>query len=167
MRGISWLAAKPVSFWRRTVLHGVSKYISKNRWTTDWFSAMYFSRQILFDVLLLVSLTQPRFSSSCWSDECEKLQIRRYIIVDYDVESINCVPCDVYEYTSPLLLIERNVRFSTANSKHRQWNQQPATRPPIQRFWIITSFFLLSFFSLSSSSYSLQLLSVIVAPDHT
>ena len=26
MRGISWLAAEPVSFWRRTLLHGVSKY---------------------------------------------------------------------------------------------------------------------------------------------
>jgi hypothetical protein len=26
MRGISWLAAKPVSFSRRTLLHGVSKY---------------------------------------------------------------------------------------------------------------------------------------------
>jgi hypothetical protein len=27
MRGISWLAAKPVSFSRRTLLHGVSKYV--------------------------------------------------------------------------------------------------------------------------------------------
>ena len=27
MRGISWLAAEPVSFSRRTLLHGVSKYI--------------------------------------------------------------------------------------------------------------------------------------------
>ena len=26
-RGISWLAAEPVSFWRRTLLHGVNKYI--------------------------------------------------------------------------------------------------------------------------------------------
>ena len=26
MRGISWLAGKPVGFSRRTVLHGVSKY---------------------------------------------------------------------------------------------------------------------------------------------
>ena len=30
MRGISWLAAKPVSFSRRTLLHGVSKYISSS-----------------------------------------------------------------------------------------------------------------------------------------
>ena len=30
MRGISWLAAKPVSFSRRTVLRGVSKYYTKN-----------------------------------------------------------------------------------------------------------------------------------------
>jgi hypothetical protein len=28
-RGISWLAAKPVSFSRGTLLHGVSKYVSK------------------------------------------------------------------------------------------------------------------------------------------
>ena len=27
--GISWLAAEPVSFSRRTVLHGVSKYINE------------------------------------------------------------------------------------------------------------------------------------------
>ena len=27
MRGISWLAAEPVSFSRRTLLHGVSKYV--------------------------------------------------------------------------------------------------------------------------------------------
>ena len=29
MRGISWLAAKPVSFSRRTLPHGVSKWVSK------------------------------------------------------------------------------------------------------------------------------------------
>jgi len=29
MRGISLLAAEPVSFSRRTLLHGVSKYVSK------------------------------------------------------------------------------------------------------------------------------------------
>ena len=32
MWGISWLAANPVSFSRRTLLHGVSKYIKTN-WT--------------------------------------------------------------------------------------------------------------------------------------
>jgi hypothetical protein len=31
MRGISWLAAKPVSFSRRTLLHGLSKYVSKGQ----------------------------------------------------------------------------------------------------------------------------------------
>ena len=29
MRGISWLTAKPVIFWRRTLLHGISKYLSR------------------------------------------------------------------------------------------------------------------------------------------
>jgi hypothetical protein len=29
IRGISWLAAEPVSFSRRTLLHGVSKYFRK------------------------------------------------------------------------------------------------------------------------------------------
>jgi len=33
MRGISWLAAEPVSFSRRTLLHGVSNYFLLNR---DW-----------------------------------------------------------------------------------------------------------------------------------
>ena len=30
-RGISWLAAEPVSFSRRTLLHGVSKYKNKQQ----------------------------------------------------------------------------------------------------------------------------------------
>jgi hypothetical protein len=30
MRGISWLAAEPVSFSRRTLLHGVSKYMNNH-----------------------------------------------------------------------------------------------------------------------------------------
>ena len=32
MRGISWLAAEPVSFSRRTLLHGVSKYLIIGTW---------------------------------------------------------------------------------------------------------------------------------------
>jgi hypothetical protein len=32
MRGISWLAADPVSFSRRTLLHGVSKYLITYRY---------------------------------------------------------------------------------------------------------------------------------------
>ena len=35
MRGISWLAAEPVSFSRRTLLHGVSKY-----WFCGWITAV-------------------------------------------------------------------------------------------------------------------------------
>jgi hypothetical protein len=41
MRGISWLAAEPVSF-SRTLLHGVSKYIYKS-WYTKTYIYMYIS----------------------------------------------------------------------------------------------------------------------------
>ena len=43
MLGISWLAAKPVSFWRRTLLHGVSNLsvIHNKKWNASqdvWFT---------------------------------------------------------------------------------------------------------------------------------
>ena len=40
MRGISWLAAKPVSFSRRTLLHGVSKWANSVRWSSPNFFAL-------------------------------------------------------------------------------------------------------------------------------
>ena len=59
MRGISWLAANPVNFSRRTLLHGISKY--GNVWLWSAVSFMDCKRLWLytFSVLQIV-LNQPR-----------------------------------------------------------------------------------------------------------
>jgi len=50
MRGISWLAAEPVSFSRRTLLHGVSKYY--------YYYSPYFCERVTADVLVLQLIGQ-------------------------------------------------------------------------------------------------------------
>jgi hypothetical protein len=50
MRGISWLAAKPVSFWRRTLLHGVSKWclpLKEHFYSLKWHGLVGHDRHII------------------------------------------------------------------------------------------------------------------------
>ena len=78
MQGISWLAAEPVGFSRRTLFHGVRKYVLFNDLLFEWdvwkqkilicmearsgeFNQFHFSRDINFNLLL--SLNTQKFLS--------------------------------------------------------------------------------------------------------
>ena len=80
MRGISWLAAKPVSFSRRTLLHGVSKeYCIQSRYNDAvvselwiWQTEYLLKKATLFSLSILTELQRNRHilwqitKSKCW-----------------------------------------------------------------------------------------------------
>jgi hypothetical protein len=76
MRGVSWLAAEPVSFSRRTLLHGVSKmyepkhHIPFSAWLVLWKGCMHFKRYHPLNTSLFGIKTSELCESSCgwpWS----------------------------------------------------------------------------------------------------
>jgi hypothetical protein len=72
MRGISWLAAKLVSFARRTLLHGVSKYMYNSPWKDKSLSMYFYPSSLSLngtDRCSAFEQDQDGVTSwSCWKD---------------------------------------------------------------------------------------------------
>jgi len=67
-RGISWLAAEPVSFWRWTLLHGVSKYVYICCCSSYWAitPSLWLHSDTSHSVEILWTSDQPNIETSTW-----------------------------------------------------------------------------------------------------
>ena len=87
MRGISWLAAKPVSFSRRTLLHAVSRYyyLTSRKWlySSEFFIDVYFnhsSKNPLSKCMMLSQLFLTNMATKTFL--CTHTAVKRHVLIN-------------------------------------------------------------------------------------